>query len=435
MKYYLIGIKGAGLSALALILHDLGYKVVGYDDEVHHQFTEDELIKRGIKIYHEENDEIDENTIVVRSSAVSLDHSEVKKALQLKVEVIEYNEMLGRLTNMFSSITIAGCHGKTTTTSMLSYVLDNIVGANYLIGDGTGHASRENKLFILEACEYRRNFLAYSPTYAVITNIDLDHVDYYKDIDDVISAYQEYASKAKKMVIACGDDPYTHKLNLQNKVYYGFAESNDIVAKNIKCNSYGSSFDVYIKGNYYGSFNINLCGKHIILDTLAVISVCYYEGIDAKTVGNFIEKFKGAKRRFEEITIGSNVIVDDYAHHPVEVNATIEAARQKYPNKKIVAIFQPHTYTRTLEFKDALASCLNKADRVYLLDIYSAREKQEDYPLVTSNIILENLTNGKIVNDSIDDFKDLENTVYLFMSPKEIDELKSKLIAYLKNKC
>ena len=161
-----------------------------------------------------------------------LDNPELIKANELNLNIYEYNEMVGVLTRKFKTVCIAGCHGKTTTTTMLSNALKNIKKISYLIGDGTGYADRESEYFILESCEYQRHFLAYQPYYAIITNIDFDHVDYYKNIDDVINAYQEFALKADKMVIACGDDPYTHLLEVNKPIfYYGLEDDNDIASK------------------------------------------------------------------------------------------------------------------------------------------------------------------------------------------------------------
>lgn len=434
MKYYLIGIKGAGMSALGLILNDLGYQVVGYDDEKAYQFTETKLSERVIKVYTDANNEIDENTIIVRSAAIKDEHPEIKKALELDLKIYEYNEMLGKLANMFDLITIAGCHGKTTTTSMMAHVLGNLVGCNYLIGDGTGSASKENKKFVIEACEYRRHFLVYEPDYAVITNIDLDHVDYYKDINDIIDAYTEYANKASKMVIACGDDPYTRVLELNKPLfYYGLEDDNDIIAKDVEYTSEGTSFDVFVEGNYYGHFDLPLYGKHMLLDALAVIAVCSYERLDAKAVAKELKTFKGASRRFTETKVGETIIVDDYAHHPNEVKATIKAAKQKYPNKKIVAVFQPHTFSRTEEFSDDLVKVLNQVDQTFVLDIFPAREKQEDFEGVTSEQIIKNLEHGTSISDeSWDKLKEYKDCVVLFMSPKEIHTIMENYINYLK---
>ena len=426
MKYYMVGIKGAGMSALALILNDLGYEVSGYDDDTSHEFTEDKLTANNIKIYTGNESGIDSNSVVVRSSAIKDSHKEIQKAFELNLKVYEYNEMLGKLSTMFSSITVAGCHGKTTTTSMLAHVLNDIEGCNYLVGDGEGYVNKENKLFVFEACEYRRHFLEYSPYYAIITNIDLDHVDYYKDIDDVISAYQEYASKADKMVIACGDDRNTHTLEINKPIfYYGLNDDNDIIAKDIEYTNDGVNFDVFVEGNYYGHFELPFFGKHMILNALAVIGVCHYERIDPKEVAKSLKTFKGAKRRFAIEEIGDTVIIDDYAHHPEEVKVTIKAARQKYPDKKIVAVFQPHTFSRTKEFALELANSLNLADKAFVLDIYPAREKQEDYEGITSDIIINNLNNGEhINNDEVKKLLEYKNCVVMFMSPKEIYKLK-----------
>lgn len=434
MKYYLIGIKGAGMSALGLILNDLGYNIVGYDDNKEHQFTEDKLTLRGIKIYTEDNDEIDENTIIVRSSAISEDHPQMLKAKELDLRMYEYNEMLGKLANMFDLITVAGCHGKTTTTSMMAHVLGNITGCNYLIGDGTGKVSKENKRFVIEACEYRRHFLVYEPDYAIITNIDLDHVDYFKDINDVVDAYTEYANKASKMVIACGDDPYTRVLELNKPLfYYGLADDNDIIAKDVEYTEEGTSFDVFVEGNYYGHFDLPLYGKHMLLDALAVIAVCSYERIEARDVARELKTFTGAGRRFEETIVGSTIVVDDYAHHPNEVKATIKAAKQKYPGKKIITVFQPHTFTRTREFHEDLAKALNNSDYTFVLDIYSAREKQIDFPDVTSKLIIDLLEHGEdISNESWGKLKEYKDTVVIFMSPKEIQPLMQNYVNYLK---
>lgn len=314
--YYLIGIKGTGMSALAQILFDLGYEVMG-SDKPDHFFTEKPLIERGIKILPFNKDNIKEDMLIVQGNAFSDTNEEVVRAKELNLKIYTYQEMVGKLTKMFNTITVAGCHGKTTTSAMLSHVLNNIVGANYLIGDGSGYAIKENNYFVLEACEYKRHFLSYTPQYAIITNIELDHIDYYKDIDDYIDAFREYANNAEKMVIACGDDQYTHMLEPKKPIFfYGLNEDNDIVARDVNYTNEGTSFDVYVEDNYYGHFDLPLFGKHMLLNSLAVIGVCYYERLDAKEVSKNLKTFKGAKRRFKEKVIGDIVTIDDYAHHP-----------------------------------------------------------------------------------------------------------------------
>lgn len=426
--YYFIGIKGTGMSSLAVILKQLGNDVCGSDVDKHF-FTESGLIKNNIPFYVYNADNIKEGYTIIKGASIKDDNEELIKAKELGLKIYEYNEMVGLLTKEFETICVAGCHGKTTTTSMLALALRNR-GVNYLIGDGTGSALKDNKYFALESCEYKRHFLAYSPTYAIITNIDLDHVDYFKDINDVIDAYTSYANNASKMVIAYGDDPYTRQMKLKKDVvYFGLKENNDIRATNIKYTSEGVSFDV----NGYGHFELPLYGEHQLLDALAVITLCYLERIDYKEVYNNLKEFKGAKRRFSLTEIKDDIVIDDYAHHPNEVKATIDSIKQKYPDKKIVAIFQPHTFTRTKMFAKDLIEVFKTTDKTYLLDIHPARESQDDYPEVTSNMIIDALDNAEHINiDESDKLKDYDNTVFAFMSPNDLSKLENDLIEKLK---
>ena len=426
MKYFLIGIKGTGMSALAQILDGLCYEVEG-SDKPDHFFTEQALIEKGIKIYDFNKDNIKEDMIIIQGNAFKDTHEEIVRAKELGLKIYSYQDMVGKLTKMFKTITIAGCHGKTTTTAMLSHVLKNINGCNYLIGDGTGYADKNNEYFVLEACEYKRHFLSYTPYYAIITNIELDHIDYYKDIEDVISAYQEYAKLAEKMVIACGDDPYTHTLEVNVPIFfYGLNDDNDIVAKDVEYSNEGTSFDVFVEENYYGHFDLPLYGKHMLLNSLAVIGVCYYERLEAKDVAKYLKTFQGAKRRFKEKVIGDIVTIDDYAHHPTEVKVTIKAARQKYPDKEIVAILKTHTLSRTKEMAQEFADALNLADKAYVMDVGVDRE-ETGYDDVTCQVIIDKLNNGEYINlDMVDKLLKHKNAVMIFMSSKDIYVLQKK---------
>lgn len=413
------------MSALAQIMHSLGYQVQGSDKPTHF-FTEDRLIEMGIPVLEFDEKNITEDLIIVRGTTFTEENNaEVRKAMAFNLKMYTYQQMVGKLTKKFETICVAGCHGKTTTTSMLAHVLNTLKGANYLIGDGTGHADKDNHYFILEACEYKRHFLEYTPTYAIITNIELDHVDYFKNIDDVISAYTEYANKAEKMIICCGDDPYTHALEVNKPIFfYGIDDDNDIQARNVNYHAKGTSFEVFVEDNYYGFFDLPIYGKHMLLDALAVISICYYERMEAKDVNKIFKTYPGAKRRYSETKIGDIICVDDYAHHPTEVRATIKATKQKYPDKKIITVFQPHTFTRTEEFADELAEVMNQADYSYVLDIHPAREKQEDYLHVTSDNIIERLNHGEhLAMDEADKLLKWDNAVILFMSPNDLSVL------------
>ncbi len=431
--YHFIGIKGAGMSALAQIMCELGYQVQGSDIEKHF-FTEKGLIEKGIPMLPYDEANIHENMKIIKGASIKEDNPELMKAEELNLKIYSYNEMVGRLTTKFKTICVAGCHGKTTTTAMLSHVLNNLKGANYLIGDGTGFANIENEYFVLESCEYQRHFLAYTPHYAIITNIDMDHVDYFKNMDDVIDAYREYANKAEKLILACGDDPYTHSLDVIKPIFfYGLSEDNDILATNVEYKTTGTSFEVQVEGNYYGSFDLPIYGKHQLLDALAVIAVCYYERLEAKEVQKIFKTFEGARRRFTEIVVGESIIIDDYAHHPNEVNATINAIKQKYEGKKIISIFQPHTFSRTEEFTSDFIRVFQKVDKAYFLEIHPAREKQEDYPNVTSSNIVKELENASMIDlEKIKDLKQYEGNVFVFMSPNDVSNLEEELISNLK---
>lgn len=424
--YHFIGIKGSGMASLALILHGLGFEVQGSDiDE--HLFTEDEVRAAGIKILPFSADNIKEDMIIVKGNAFKDTHEEVVRAKELGLKIYSYQEMIAKLTERFETITIAGCHGKTTTTSMLSHVLKNITGCNYLIGDGTGYANKDNKYFALEACEWQRHFLAYKPYYAIITNIELDHMDYYKDISDIVDAYQEYANHAEKMIIACGDDPYTHSLEVKPPIFfYGLDGDNDIQARNVEYHNEGTSFDVFVEDNYYGHFDLPLYGKHMLLNSLAVIGVCYYERLDAREVAKYLKTFEGAKRRFKEKVIGDIVTIDDYAHHPTEVKVTIKGARQKYPDKEIVAVLMVHTLSRAKIFAQEFADALNLADKAYITDIYTDRP-EEGYDGVTYKDIMDKTNNCEHISlETVDKLLKHKNAVILFMSSKAIYVYKDK---------
>ena len=427
--YHFIGIKGAGMSSLAVILKQLGYQVQGSDVEKHY-FTEAELIKNEIPIYSYNEENIKENLTIIKGLSITEENEELKRAKELNLEIINYNEMVGKLTEQYKTICICGCHGKTTTTAMTAHVLNQVKGINYLIGDGTGYANPENKYFALESCEYKRHFLSYTQYYTVILNIDLDHVDYFKDINDVIDAYTEFANKSTKMIIANGDDQNIRNMKVEKEIaYFGLNENNDIRAINIEYTKDGTSFDVLVNNEKYGHFELPIYGEHQLIDALAVISVCYHEQIEPEEASTYFKTFHGAKRRFTETFVGDNIIIDDYAHHPNEIKSTINAIKQKYPNKLIVSIFQPHTFSRTEEFAEDIATEMSKTDISYIMDIHPAREKQEDFPNITKDIIINKMSTAHgLTMDEASILNQHQNSVFIFMSPNDLSKLEQELI-------
>ena len=422
--YHFIGIKGSGMSALAQIMKKLGYEVQGSDVEKHF-FTQIELDKLGVKILPFNKDNIKENLTIVRGTTFNENNNEeVKRAKELNLKIYDYPEMLGELTKKFETIAICGTHGKTTTTGILSHVLNNSIGCNYLIGDGTGDAKIGNTKFVIEACEYQQHFLNYYPTYTIITNIDLDHVDFYHNIDEIVATFAKFVEQTKKEVIACGDDKNVRKIKSDKIIYYGLNNDNDICATNIKLNADGSTFDVIIKNKLFGTFNLHIYGNHMIQNVLPIIYLSSCFGLTKEQIETLINSFKGVKRRFTEAVIGSNVVIDDYAHHPNEVRAMINSVRQKYPDKKLITVFQPHTFSRTKEFYKEFIEIFSKVDKAYFTEIYKSREKQEDYPDIKINIITDKIPNSEVITlEDKEVFKNYTNSVILVMSPNELKVL------------
>lgn len=421
--YHFVGIKGSGMSALALILHGEGYQVQGSDVSKYF-FTQQELENQNINILEFNEDNIEEGLIVIAGNAFADDHPEIVRARQMNLEMYRYHDFLGKLIGNYTSIAVTGSHGKTSTTGLLSHVVKNLAPTSYLIGDGTGFGDETANYFVLEACEYRRHFLAYQADYAIITNVDFDHPDYYQSIDDVFDAITSFARQTKKAVIAFGEDEYLKRLELDIPIYYyGFNEQLDFVAKNIERTVEGSAFDVYFQGEFLGHFQIPLYGEHNILNTLSVIAVLTFEGFTAADMAKELLTFQGVKRRFSARQIEGLTIIDDYAHHPSEIKATIDAAQQRYPHREIVAIFQPHTFSRTVALLNDFAASLEAADAVYLVDIFtSAREKEGK---VTINDLAELIHKDVeiISSDHLSPLMDYKDAVILFMGAGDVDDL------------
>lgn len=425
MKYYCIGIKGTGMSTLAQILSDLGNDVSGYDDAKGHKFTQDGLEARNIPIYYDGNHEISPDTIVTYSVAFKEDHPEMKRVKSLGLTIKKYNEIMGDVIDEFTTVGVSGTHGKTTTSSIIRHLLENTVGCNYFIGAGDGHATRENKYYVVESDEFNRHFIAYHPTYSIITNIEAEHLECYKDIDDIRSTFEIFANQTKKLIVANGDNEEVRKINYKTKVlFYGFNENNDIVIKNVSLKENGSSFDLYINNELYGHFSIPLYGKHMVMDAAAAITMVKEIGLEKDTIEKLLKTFKNAKRRFAEQRVGESIIIDDYAHHPTEIKVTLEAVKQKYPNKRLVVVFVPNTYSRTRDFKDEFIEAFKIADKTYLTEIDCNREKPEDYPGISSSIIISGLESGEIISEStIDKLLKEKDSVVCFMGCAYVDGL------------
>lgn len=431
--HHFVGIKGSGMSSLALILHEKGYQVQGSDVEEYF-FTQRDLEKAAIKLLPFDKANIQPEMVIIQGNAFPDTHEEIVRAKELGLEVTRYHDFIGQFIQPYTSIAVTGSHGKTSTTGLLSHVLSGIRPTSFLIGDGTGHGEPDTEFFSFEACEYRRHFLAYSPDYAIMTNIDFDHPDYFHSIEDVFSAFQSMASQVKKGIFAFGDDEYLRKLEADVPIYYyGVNDNDDVQAKNIERTTQGSEFDVFIHGENIGHFVLPAFGQHNINNALSVIAVAYKEGLDMKEVAAEMISFPGVKRRFSEKIVADMTIVDDYAHHPAEIKATIDGARQKYPEKEIIAVFQPHTFTRTIALMDEFAEALDLADHVYLCDIFgSARESRGDVKIEDLGKKIQK--GGTVIKEeNVSPLLDHQNAVVIFMGAGDVQKFETAYEKLLSN--
>lgn len=320
MKYYLAGIKRDDMILLAVLLSNLGYDVVGYEDlEYHNELLE----SNGIKIYNNILD-LDENSIVVYSDLPE-DHRVFLKAKELNLKVYDYDSMIAKIVKKFETICVSGLHGKTTVANILKALIDS----NYIV-DQESYGNREFTKFIFEENKFDRE---YEPEYVVITSMEATTENNYKTIDEMINDYQNLANKASKMVILCGDDPYTHTISVNTQeFFYGLNEDNDITARDIEYSENGTSFDVYVEDEFYGHFDLPIYGKYMLLDVLAAISVCHYERLEVREVSRKLKEYN----YLNEKTDGENIIVSEKIDDIIELKVTIKALKQKYPNKKIL---------------------------------------------------------------------------------------------------
>ena len=427
-KYHFIGIKGSGMSSLAQIAYDMGNEVQGSDEETYF-FTQEKLEQRNIPMYYYGEENIKEGYEVILGNAFDETHIEYRRAKELGLTTYTYSQFLGKLLSDIPSIAITGAHGKTTTTTMTSNIFKHNHVTSYLIGDGTGHGEKNSEYMIAEACEYYRHFLAYHPNYAIVTNIDFDHPDYFNDEHDMFDAFQSFVNQVKDTVVICGDDRLASQLKptTAKTIRYGFNEGNDYQIKNVQTTSEHSKFDVYKNSELLGTFTMAVFGLHDISNATSAIALADINGISVDKIQESLDQYKPAERRFSEHKIGNNVIVDDYAHHPSEIKATIDSARRKYEGKEVIAIFQPHTYTRTAKFLNEFAESLETADKVFLCPIFaSVREKEK----IVGIEDLQKVTKDAQIINSENDFDKLnfDNSVFLFMGAGNINKLCHKFI-------
>jgi len=400
---YFIGIGGIGMSALARYFNTQGVKVSGYD-KTPTPLTDD-LEKEGIQIHFEDDlSQIDkEATVIVYTPAIPADHKELNFYRDNGYNVVKRSDVLQWVTENAFTIGIAGTHGKTTTTSMTAHILRHTeYGCNAFLGGiasnyGTNFWSHEKNVVVVEADEYDRSFLKLAPNVAVVTAVDPDHLDIYGTAEEVLKAFGQYTDKIKPNGVLIQKYGTVFPVNSHNKEVFTYAYNEPKASfhtSNLKVVDGSYHFDIVHPNGIVKEVVLNMGGLHNVENATAAIAIALQLGIEEEKIKAAVASFKGVKRRFEfKMKTANKVLIDDYAHHPEELNALISGVRSLYPNEKMVLVFQPHLYSRTQDQAAGFIDVLSKADEVILLPIYPARELP--IPGVSSDILLDKMTVAK----------------------------------------
>jgi UDP-N-acetylmuramate--alanine ligase len=387
--YHFIGIGGIGMGTLASLLVDKGYRVSGSD------VKENELTallkKKGAKVFIGHGVEnIKGAHVVVYSSAIRVTNPEMIEAVSRQIPLLKRAELLAELVNQQTGITIAGAHGKTTTTSMVSNMLlkaglNPTTAVGGIINGDTAYNANlgGGKYFVAEADESDGTFLYFEPQYSIITNIDFEHVDFYKNWDNIIAAYRKFIQRTSRdgCVIVCGEDPRLKQLIAEEKVAsvtYGLSPQFNVHAQNIVNEGYSTRFDCYYQETKLGTVALVVPGRHNVLNALATIALGLKLGISFKVMADSLQTFYGVKRRFQlKGDFDDIMVVDDYGHHPTEIMATLSAAKS-FGKKRVVVAFQPHRYSRTKFLMDDFVKSFKLSDYLVITDVYAASEKPSE---------------------------------------------------------
>ncbi|MDD3375762.1 MAG: UDP-N-acetylmuramate--L-alanine ligase [Candidatus Omnitrophica bacterium] len=401
--YHLVGIGGIGVGTLASLFLDEGHSVSGSD--IKENDMTKALKEKGVRIFigHKESNIVNPDCVVC-SSAISQDNPEIVEAKRKNIPIVKRGQALADLVRTKNASVIAGAHGKTTTSALVAHILseeglDPTAAIGGIIKNG-GYSglSGKGEHFVIEADESDGSFLYFFPKYAIITNVDLEHVDFYQNWDNIINAYEKFIMQIDLdgHFFYFGDDPVLSNLAFEfkgRKSSYGFDQGNDIFADKIRCSGFQSNFSCIVNGKKQGEVKLNIPGRHNICNALAAIGLALEFGICFASIQKSLESFKGVQRRFSYHGDFNDIfIVDDYAHHPKEIFSTLAAAKT-FEKKRIFVIFQPHRYSRTKYFKDDFVDVLKECDQLVITDIYSASEK--DQQQITPDMICEDVNRIK----------------------------------------
>lgn len=375
---FFIGIGGIGMSAIARFFSVNGKNVAGYD-KTSSQITKD-LMDLGIEIHFEDAVKnipisfLDKNkTLVIFTPAVPKAHTQLNYFIKNDFTILKRAEILGKITENTFCLAVAGTHGKTTTSAILGHIMAHVNATSFLGGVAENYNSNfilgDDKVSVVEADEFDRSFLKLSPNIACVTSMDADHLDIYKNEEAITTSFAEFSNKVSDTLIVAKGLPL-------KGVTYAIEDKADYTAHNLQIHKGKYVFDVTTPTSIIKNISFYLPGKHNVMNALAALAMADIYGVSLEVIKERLENFKGVKRRFSyKIKTADFVLIDDYAHHPTEINAVENSIREMYPNEKILVVFQPHLFSRTKDFVDDFASALSKFDEVLLLDIYPAREK------------------------------------------------------------
>lgn len=439
---YFLGIGGIGMSALARYFYQKGCVVTGYD-KTPSPLTK-KLEEEGILIHYEDNPELIPNDIdlVVLTPAIPNDSLELNYLRDKNIRIIKRAEVLGEISRQCKSVAVSGSHGKTTVTSMITHMLNfagkkmsafvggiaKNINSNVIIGD------ENDEIVVMEADEFDRSFLQLDPYISIVTSIDADHLDIYGDKEQVLESFRQFVDKTMSdgVVIYNKDLPLVTD---RKCLTYGF-EDADVMARDIRIEDGMTKFSVVTKeGLEFGEYKMQLFGKHNVMNALSAIMTCFQLQVDMKTVREGLAAFQGVQRRFDiRFKNERACYIDDYAHHPEEIKATLKAVREIFPNKKLTLVFQPHLFTRTRDFMNEFAEALSLADRLLLMEIYPAREKPIEG--ITSSVLLEKIScDEKQIcskEELLDTIKELNPELIVTMGAGDIDRFVPQIEMLLK---
>lgn len=430
-KIFFIGINGIGMSGLAKIMAKKGYKVYGTDPKVGPKIEEFKAM--GITVYTEHKEEhVEGMDFVIRSSAIQETNPEYKRAKELGIKMIKRGELLAQLMNDEDGVAVAGTHGKTTTSSMLSVAclsIDPKIVVGGIIPEINSNAHPgNNSVFIAEADESDNSFLYIHPKYSVITNIEEDHMENHGTFENIKNSFIQFMNQTEKEIVVSIDCPTIKELIIERKniVTYSTRETNaDIYAKNIKVDGLKTKYEVVMNGRDLGEFKLTIPGEHNVSNSLPVIYLALKFGVTLEELKDKLAHFRGAKRRFDVLLDGDIQIIDDYAHHPTEILATLKAAKERCTTK-LVAIFQPHRYSRVKHQFENFTGIFDLADEVMLLPTYAAGEKDE-FGISTEDLANKIRPNGgvKIVHNAEEIKANMgENpAMFMFMGAGDISSM------------